>query len=191
METSNSLNPKESLDLIVNTINRTKENFREHNFLFLLWGWLIASASIVHFVMFKYSSLHYPFISWPILSGSGIIISLAYVFRKKAASANETYFSFFLYRLWLVVGIGFILTVVVSLLQNMLPFTYTLIIAGFGTTISGLVMRFKPLVIGGILFFLSSLTSVFLSDEYKILLHSAAIILGYLIPGYLLKNSDL
>ncbi|MOA52277.1 hypothetical protein D3C78_1755500 [compost metagenome] len=84
---------------------------------------------------------------------------------------------------------GFIITVFVNLAQKQLPFTDTLIIAGIGTLVSGWIMKFKPLIIGGFLFFAASFATLFIYDEYKALVHGIAIVMGYLIPGYLLKQS--
>jgi hypothetical protein len=64
-----------------------------------------------------------------------------------------------------------------------------LLIAGIATTTSGLSIRFKPLVIGGISFFIFSIITTFVSNEYIALFVGVAIICGYLIPGYLLKSA--
>jgi len=39
------------------------------------------------------------------------------------------------------------------------------------------------------LLLISAISSIYVVDEYKPLLHGIAIIIGYLIPGYLLKKS--
>jgi hypothetical protein len=52
-----------------------------------------------------------------------------------------------------------------------------------------LVLRFRPLVFGGVLFLLFSVASIFTPDVYKPLLQGIAVITGYLIPGYLLKHA--
>jgi hypothetical protein len=43
------LSPAESLKMISEVIGKTKENIRLHSFPFLLWGWLIAIASLLFF----------------------------------------------------------------------------------------------------------------------------------------------
>jgi hypothetical protein len=180
-----SLSPRESLDLIAGIINKTKENFKANSFYFLLWGWLISIASISFFLLHQYTGFRYYFLPFPVLSAGGIIISLLWFFKKTAVP--ETYQVYFFSRLWLVLGISFILVVFISLSQKLLPFTYTLILAGIGTLVSGLNMRFRPLVVGGILFFLAAVSSVYVPDAYKPLLFGAVTVAGYLVPGYLLK----
>jgi hypothetical protein len=189
MTTEKTLTPQESINLIAETIAKTKENIRENSFLFLLWGWLIATASFLDFLLREYTSFKYYFLPFPVLSVIGIIITLVYYLRKKSLT-TQTHIDYFLSRMWAVLGISFILVVVVNVYLGILPFTYTLLIAGIGTLVSGWVMKFKPLVIGGILFLVATVSSVVIADDYKVLLHGIAIVAGYLIPGYLLKKKD-
>jgi hypothetical protein len=60
-------------------------------------------------------------------------------------------------------------------------------VAAIGTTVSGLAMKFRPLVRGGILFFAAAVAGVYMPDSYLPLLTGLAMVGGYLIPGYLLK----
>ena len=64
-----------------------------------------------------------------------------------------------------------------------------LLIAGIATTTTGLLLKFRPMTIGGMLFFVFSIAATFVTNEYLALLVSASIICGYLIPGYLLKSA--
>lgn len=180
-----NLNPAESLQLITDVIARTKENIRSHSFLFLLWGWLISIASFSFFILHAYTSFKLFFLPFPILALTGIILSLLHITGKQYES--ETYIGYYLKSLWLVLGISFILVVFINVVATQPPFTYTLLIGGIGTLVSGLVLHFRPLVLGGILFMLFSVASVFTPDIYKPLLQGVAVIAGYLIPGYLLK----
>jgi len=183
----NELKPSESLRLIMDVIGRTKENIREHGYLFLLWGWLIAGASILFFLLHAYTSFKLYFLPFPILSLTGIIITL-YSWSKKSRAA-ETYIGYYLKQLWLALGISFILVIFINVVEGNLPFTYTLLLGGIGTLVSGLVLRFRPLILGGTTFLAASVASVFITDTYAPLLQGVAVIAGYLIPGYLLKYS--
>jgi hypothetical protein len=183
----NKLDPAQSLQMITDVIARTKENIKEHSFLFLLWGWLIAVASFSFFILHTYTSFKLFFLPFPILALTGIIISFLHYAGKRYKS--ETYIGYYLKKLWLVLGISFILVVFINVIKANPPFTYTLLIGGIGTLVSGLVLRFRPLTFGGVLFLLFSVISVFIPDIYKPLLHGVAVVTGYLIPGYLLKYS--
>jgi hypothetical protein len=183
----NELNPMQSLQMIAEVISKTRENIKEHSFCFLLWGWLIAVASFLFYILRTYTSFKLFFLPFPILVVPGIIITALHYTGKQYTS--ETYLNHYLKSLWLVLAVSFILVVFINVMQHYLPFTYTILIGGIGTLVSGLVLRFKPLVIGGILFLIFFALSVFLADAYKPLLQGLAVITGYIIPGYLLKYS--
>jgi hypothetical protein len=183
-----SLSPQESLQVIADAIAMSKENIKQNSFPFLLWGWLIAIASFSFFFLHQYTSFHFYFLPFPVLAIAGVITTIIY-YRKNVSTSTVSYLSSFIYKMWMVLGISFFVVVFINVYQVNPPFTYTLIIAAIGTLVSGLVMKFQPLIFGGIILFVAAIASVFIADDYKVLLHGVAIIFGYLIPGYLLKLS--
>ncbi|HET6253227.1 MAG TPA: hypothetical protein VFE32_04110 [Puia sp.] len=184
-----TLLPQESLALIAEAIRKTKENFRENSRFFLLWGWLIAAASLAFFLLRQYAHTRFYFLPFPVLALTGIVTTLVWYRRLKAEAPTETYLGYFFNRLWLVLGLSFIIVVYISVSRGWPPFLYTLIVAAIGTTVSGLAMKFRPLVWGGVLFFVAAVAGVYLPDAYLPLLTGIAMIGGYLVPGYLLKTA--
>jgi hypothetical protein len=181
--------PQESLALIAEAIRKTKENFRCNSRFFLLWGWLIAAASLGFFLLQQYTETRFFFLPFPVLAAAGIITTLVWYRQLKAKSTTETYMGYFVNRLWLVLGLSFILVVFISVSRGWPPFLYTLIVAAIGTMVSGLAMKFRPLVWGGVLFMGAAVIGVYLPDAYLPLLTVLAMIGGYLVPGYLLKSA--
>src|SRR5580698_9915826 len=106
--------PQESLALIAEAIRKTKENFRGNSRFFLLWGWLIAVASLGFFLLRQYTETRFFFLPFPVLAAAGIVTTLVWYRQLKAKSPTETYLGYFVSRLWLVLGIGFILVVYIS-----------------------------------------------------------------------------
>ncbi|NIJ52738.1 hypothetical protein [Dyadobacter arcticus] len=188
MDTGKILTPEESLSLIAETISKSRDSIRENSFGFLLWGWLVSSASFASFLLQLLTNFKYHFIPFPIVGTVGIAITLV-LFKRRNAENTQTYTAYFINKMWLVLGLCFILAVFINVSQGRVPFTFTLLIAGCGTLISGWVMKFRPLILGGFLLMVSAVASIYLTDEYKTLLHGIAIVPGYLIPGYLLKNA--
>ncbi|HXB34899.1 MAG TPA: hypothetical protein VNV35_15825 [Puia sp.] len=184
-----TLLPQESLALIAEAIRKTKENFRENSRFFLLWGWLIAAASLGFFLLRQYTETRFFFLPFPVLATAGIVTTLVWYRQLRAASPTETYLGYFMNRLWMVVGLSFVLVVYISVSRGWPPFLYTLIVAAIGTMVSGLAMKFRPLVWGGVLFFLAAVVGVYLPDGYLPLLTGLAMVGGYLVPGYLLKSA--
>ena len=54
--------------------------------------------------------------------------------------------------------------------------------------ISGGALRFKPLMIGGVINWLLAAASFFVDFKMQLLLLATAVLLGYIIPGYMLKS---
>lgn len=188
METEKPLTPQESMDVILRAISRTRDDIRANSFYFLLWGWLIALASFGSFVSIVFVKTHLHFLPFPILAGVGFVTTYVH-YSRRTVVATESYLTFFLSRMWAVLGVCFLLVVFINVTAGQMPFTYTLLLAGLGTLVSGWTMKFGPLVFGGVVFLLTSVVSVYVPVEYKALLHGVAIVTGYLVPGYLLKNA--
>lgn len=189
MDEEKTLTPLESMEVIVKAIARTRDNIRANSFYFLLWGWLIAIASFTFFILAAFFKFRLHFVPFPILATLGGIITIVHYSRKRVVS-TETYVGHFLKCLWIVLGLSFMIVVFINVSHGQTPFTYTLLLAGIGTLTSGMVMKFRPLIFGGVIFLVASVASVYVDAEYKSLLQGVAVVAGYLVPGYLLKNAE-
>jgi hypothetical protein len=190
-----NLTPEESFSIINKAIANFKLNFRETAKVFLLWGWVLAIASLSNFIILKilYSreasiglvSLY----NWAVYILIGFIIMLFMEHKinkdKKVFSYVESYFK----NLWSVTTASFFIATLLCIKMEINPPAIMLLIAGIATTTSGLLIKYRPLIIGGMTFFIFSLAATFVSNEYISLIVFAAIICGYLIPGYLLKST--
>jgi hypothetical protein len=64
-----------------------------------------------------------------------------------------------------------------------------IVMYGLGTFVSGGILKFRPLIIGGICCWIIALGAFFIPGEYTLLLVAISIIIAYLIPGYLLRKT--
>jgi hypothetical protein len=104
---------------------------------------------------------------------------------KKVYSFLEIYIK----KLWIVTAASFFIATLLCVRLEIAPPPIMLLIAGIATTTSGLLIKFRPVIIGGMAFFIFSIATTFVSNEYIALIVGASIICGYLIPGYLLKSA--
>ena len=189
MDNQNQLNPTESLKVISEAINQTKENIKGQSFYYILWGWIVSIASFSDYLLLL-ADFKQSYLPWLILIPIGWIVSITYSIKKEKSLKYETYLDVFLKNLWIVIGISFIGIIFISFSLKVNPTSYILLLAGIGTLVSGLTMKFKPLSIGGILLFIFSIVSLFVENDETLLVNGIAIIFGYLIPAYLLKKSE-
>ena len=190
-----NLTPEESFSIINKAIANFKLNFRETAKVFLLWGWVLAIASLSNFIILKILYSREASIglvslcNWAAYILIGFIIMLFMEHKinkdKKVFSYIESYFK----NLWSVSAASFFIATLLCIKMEINPPAIMLLITGIATTTSGLLIKYRPLIIGGITFFIFSLAATFVSNEYISLIVFGAIICGYLIPGYLLKST--
>jgi hypothetical protein len=57
------------------------------------------------------------------------------------------------------------------------------------TLLSGIILRFRPLITGAIGCWLLSIGSLFAPYDYQLLFLSAAMVIAWIIPGYILRSN--
>jgi hypothetical protein len=180
------LTHEESLEIISKMIRTAKGNAREGSFFFLLWGWTIAACNFAHFYLLKFSSYEHPYIVW-LLSIPVAIISAVYGARLKKKASFSTHYDRLYGLIWLAMGVSIVIIIAFGAKVNYYINPLVLLLAGSGTFISGSLLRFKPLIWGGVALWLSASLAFMLPEAYHYLLGGLGVILGYLVPGYLLK----
>lgn len=188
METEEKqLTSQESLKIITDMIDKTKVNIRQGSFHLLFWGWLIFTCNLSEYILYRFSNVQKPWLVW-LLVAPGIFISFTYGFLRGKKEKAYTYAG--LIYTWTWVGFSLAAIVLFILMRDDMgsvgPFILTL--AGFPTFISGFIIKFRPLVIGGITFWLCALVASFTGPAFSPVIFSVAILAGYLVPGYLLKT---
>lgn len=192
-----NLTPEESLKIIDKAISNFKVNYRESSHVFLLFGWLLALASLSNFIILKV--LHakeaydlmgpYTFSIWGAFAVIGFIALFFLVRREKKHKKVYSYIDGYVNNLWWVTLVAFFVAIFLCIKLEIAPPPIMLIIAGIATATTGFLIKFKPLIIGGMAFFIFSIVTVFVMNEYLALVVCVAIICGYIIPGYMLKSS--
>jgi hypothetical protein len=182
-----NFSPEESIDLISKMLTRAKLNVEQGSFHMILWGWLISAICLGHFLLMKFSDMQHPYVIWW-LTVIGGVISGVYGFRKGSRSTVRTYAGYVHMWVWM----GFMASAIILfilLLDRLWIFgIFILVLAGYATFLSGVIMKFRPMIIGGILLWVFALVAHFLDLEYALLVNAVAVLLGYLVPGYMLRK---
>lgn len=183
------LDPQESLQLIQHFIAGARFNFRKSGFDFIFWGILVALAAFSQYGLLVFlKAAEYSWLPWPILMIGGALYSFIYHARKSKKEGVVTSYDHF-FRWLFTCGCGaYFLFSFLCAKQGVSPIPVMLGLTSLLVAVTGMVVRFKPLLWGGFIFLAGSVGSVFLQDERQLLLMAAAILLGYLIPGILLTR---
>ena len=193
----NELTPEESFQIINKAISNFKMSYKEYAGIFLLWGWVLAVTSFTNFVILKvlaskelYGQMG--FASLATWGGFGIIGFIIMSVMERKANREKRVYSHLernIRSIWWVAVASFAIAIFLCVKLEINPPPIMLLLGGFATTASGLLIKYRPLIIGGSSFFLFSIASAFITNEYIALIVCGAIICGYLIPGYFLKSA--
>lgn len=188
MEEKEELNPQESLAIIQNMIATAKHQLADDGFYLLLWGWLVFASAMVHYMGLQIE-WYAAGVVWAITMPIGGIVSVIYSRKEAKTEHVKTYLSSYLGYLWTAFGIALALTL---LSMNTLgigeSYFFVMILYGMATFISGGLLQFKPLVIGGLCSFVCAIVSVFTPKDHILLILAASLLLSYIIPGHLLRK---
>lgn len=185
----NVLTGEESLKIITDMINKTKVNIRQSSFHLLFWGWLIFACSLSEYLLFKFTDFASPWHVWYFVI-PGVFVSLIYGFVKGRQETAWTYATMLYVWSW----IGFMFSSIVLFIivwkhmESVAPLILT--IAALPTLFSGCILKFRPLIIGAITFWILALVAHFGGPEISPMAVPAAMLTGYLIPGYILKRKN-
>jgi hypothetical protein len=178
---------EESLRIITEMINKTKMNISQGSFHLLFWGWLVFVCSLTDYLAGSLTTYSHPYYVW-FLVIPGVFVSLIYGFVKGRKASVHTYAD----KLYLWIWMGFLISALVlfTLMSDKLWLVgpFILLLAGYATFASGIILKFKPLIIGGITFWIFALIARFAGGVIEHLALPAAMLTGYLIPGYLLRR---
>ncbi|MFC2138543.1 hypothetical protein ACFLTE_10240 [Bacteroidota bacterium] len=187
METNEELTPKKSLEIINNMIENTKGQVRKNAFYFLLWGWVTLACCLLHYIFLKFSIIDKPHRAWLIVI-VGVIMTLIYNFKRSKDDEPFTHLNKILAITWLVFFISYMIVLFFLKEFNYNAFQLIFILAGNATFVSGVILKFKPVLFGSIVFWIGAILCFYLSYENQLLLSLVVIVFGYLVPGYLLNR---
>jgi hypothetical protein len=188
MKDENSLTAQESLDLITKMILEAKGNMSRNGFYFLLWGWIIILANLGMYILQKIGYQHY-YVVWAITIPAWII-SMIRGYRQGKAERKTTHLDTLSMWMWVTFGITVFTLVAFGSKINFQLNPLILTISAIPTFLSGIVIRFKPLVFGGISFWIFGIISFLSPVETQPLVGAVAVLCGYIVPGYLLKTKE-
>ena len=185
-----NFSPEDSLQLIQAMIDKTRQDISIQSPYFLLWGWFTFAGCIGQFllkVVFEYEHHYFVwFITIPC-----IIISFYLSSRNKNRRRAKTYVNESMSFLWTGIGVSI---VVLSLLFIKVGYQYCfpffILFYGTGAYISGRILFFTPLVVGGIISWCLSAVSIWFDFDFQTLFAAASVLFSYIIPGYLIARTE-
>lgn len=180
----------DSIKVMQDMIANARRDVQNDNSYYLLWGWLTLTASLGHFILLKVGYGH-PYIVWTLMIVGGIVTGIKARQKKKTAKV-KTYVNRSIGHLWIAVSAGIVISLIAAatVVGYGIAYPFLIMLFGVGTYMSGVIFKFKPLMVGGILNWMIALTAFYVGFDIQLLLLAFAMIVSYLIPGYMIKTKN-
>lgn len=191
MDTSKSqFSEAESWQLIQEMIRTAKADVHEGSFYYLLWGWLVLVASLSHYVLQEIVNVRYAYSVWALMV-LGVVATIYRSVQYGKKQRVKTYVEKFIGNFWWALFVAIMIILIGGAFKTGYQIAYPniILIYGVGIFVSGSIFRFKPMIIGGIGSWVIAIIAFFVGFDIQLLLMALVTVIGYLIPGYMLKAS--
>jgi len=188
-----SLTGEQSLEVIQSMILKAKNQFGENGQLYLLWGWVILFCSLGYFVLDTVFHYPRPYLIW-MTTWLAVGYMFYYLQKEKKRRKVKTYTEELLGFVWIAFVVLMLLgAVIVRRIPEFYLYNYQFVLLFYGipTFLSGSILKFKPLIYGGIFCWVLAFASSFIDFHYHPLMVSLAVIAAWIVPGYILKKKFL
>ena len=189
------MNTKEKqIEIISKVINSTKENLQPLSVNFIFWGCLIVGMSLIHYIFpqFIQSTRYSSLLFWTVIPVIVMILTVFYNMKNRKTIGYETHLDRVIKIIWGVFNASWLLIVIISLLNGVNnPVPDILFLLSNTLLITGLIIRFRPIVFGGLLLMLFTVYINYNPNINFLLVNIIGVSLGMLIPGITLYTSKL
>lgn len=191
--TSDSLNETQSLLVIKEMIKVSKNKLKQNGILFIIWGWVLFFVSMTGYIerglaltLGIKKMLNVLGVALPLIA---LIFSVYYLIKE--SKKVQTYIGISLRYVWISL---FVCMVLVNLIQfNVmhsinfeLQHPIFMVLMAFAVTVTGGILRYRLIIIGGVIFGILALTASYLKLQDQLLVESVAWIISFIVPGHIL-----
>lgn len=121
---------------------------------------------------------------------SAWIYTIIRMFTRIKVQRTTTHFDRISRWLWMSFGLVIFTLVFFGFKINYQLNAVVLVVAAIPTLVSGVILKFPPLVVGATIFWVCGVMNFLVPMETQPLIGAIAIACGYLVPGYILKSKE-
>jgi len=190
---SNIIDENQSLTVIKEMIAVSRIKLRQDGILFIVWGWVLFYVSFSGFIT---RSIVLTYQMNRMISRLGIILAAAATlftiyYLNKQRKKVQTYIGVSLRYVWISF---FLSTVLVNVIQMnvlhsinfQLQHPLFMVLMAFAVTVTGGILRYRLIIIGGAVFGALALTASYLGLKEQLLLEAVAWMIAFIVPGHIL-----
>lgn len=188
------MNETRSLLIIKEMIQVSRNKLKRDGILFIAWGWILFFDYfflnyLTSVFLVTHQLMRVVYVLRILLPISGIVYSVYYILlqRKKV----QTYIGISLRYVWISLFLCMVLVNLIrfNVLKSInfeLQHPIFMVFIAFAVTITGGILRYRLIIIGGIFFAAFAYTASYLKLQEQILLDSIAWVIAFIIPGHIL-----
>lgn len=190
-QTSDPFDENQSFQVVKEMIQISQKKLKNDGVLFILWGWVMfysgLSGYIVREVLLSHRFERFLGVFGKVFGLLVVAYTVYYIWRQR--KKVQTYIGISLRYVWIsMVGcfvlINLILYNVLHQVNFELQHPLFMVIMAFSIVVTGGILRYKLIIIGGILFGLIALISSYFTLSYQLLFESCAWFIAFVIPGH-------
>lgn len=171
-------------------IEDTITYFRTHSFSYLIWGWALFTASVLHYSILQFGDDQLPFNAsavWPASIIAAALISVLKTVKNERGESAATYPAKTLSGIWK----GFAGPVIIALMMGSvlgweIAFPFVIASFGWGIISTGVAIQYKTMIWAGVSVFIFAVLAMYVAPDTQLLMITGAVTAGYLVPGYLM-----
>ena len=156
--------------------------------LFLIWGYTTFFVALAVFFFINTTGDHHYYYLWfliPVIGSVGMFIAK----RNKAKHVGHAmnFIERVIGNIWMVIGIAAFIISVGSIFVRIPILSLVLLLMGIGTTLTGLTIKFKPVIISGLIGMASCVLPFILEGNEQILAFGIIYLIMMVVPGHILN----
>jgi hypothetical protein len=192
-KTSDSFDETQSLLVIKEMIQVSKNKLKQDGILFIVWGWALFFVSLSGYIgrsfvlTFTLENILKIFeIVPPLLA---VTFTIYYIIKQR--KKVQTYIGNSLRYVWISLFVSMVLVNLIqfNVLKSIsfeLQHPIIMVLMAFAVTVTGGILRYRLIIIGGVVFGLLALIASLLKLQEQLLVESVAWIISFIVPGHIL-----
>jgi hypothetical protein len=181
--------PEQSLQVIQSMIEKVKQDVQDNSFYFLMWGWLVFIAALLHFALMMFTDFKQPYHAWNLML-VGVIVSIIKGIKDSKKEKVKTYVGETMNYFGISLGITYAGLAFIFGKFDLWIYSFPIYILLYAVAcfFMGSIMQFALLKWAGLSCLLIVIVSVYVDYQWQLLLMALAVLLAYIIPGHILKT---
>jgi len=188
----NDVKAAENIRFIKDMIERTKEITAGSWMFFLVWGIMAILGVMGMYILVFLETYNWIWLNWIIFMAVGLVFTLVYAAKLERRKGMKSYPQKITTHLSIACGIGFILVGFIFPVLNLYTWgliaVFIALIAGILVFVMGGIYEWNLLKWCGVIWWAGALGMVFIHQNFRALLFIPLILVGYIMPAFILRS---